>query len=49
MCIRDSCLIDKKLSLDDTANESQIDIKFVEKIHSMHKKSEHKRINPNAL
>ena len=43
------CLIDKKLSLDDTANESQIDIKLVEKIHSMYKKSEHKRINPNAL
>ena len=43
------CLIDKKLSVEDTAKESQIDNKIVEKIHSMYKNSEHKRINPKAL
>jgi len=43
------CLIDKKLSVEDTAKESQIDIKIVEKIYSMYKNSEHKRINPKAL
>jgi len=43
------CLIDKKLSAEDTAKESQIDIKIVEKIYSMYKNSEHKRINPKAL
>ena len=43
------CLIDKKLSVEDTAKESQIDNKIVEKIYSMYKNSEHKRINPKAL
>ena len=43
------CLIDKKLSVEDTAKKSQIDIKIVEKIYSMYKNSEHKRINPKAL
>ena len=43
------CLIDKKLSVEGTAKESQIDIKIVEKIYSMYKNSEHKRINPKAL
>ena len=43
------CLIDKKLSVEDTAKESQIDMKIVEKIYSMYKNSEHKRINPKAL
>ena len=43
------CLIDKKLSVEDTAKESQIDAALVEKIHSMYEKSEHKRINPKAL
>ena len=43
------CLIDKKLSVEDTAKESQIDIKIVEKIYSMYKNSEHKRISPKAL
>jgi len=43
------CLIDKKLSVEDTAKESQIDIKIVEKIYLMYKNSEHKRINPKAL
>ena len=43
------CLIDKKLSVENTANESQIDIKIVEKIYSMYKNSEHKRINSKTL
>ncbi len=43
------CLIDKKLSVENTAKESQIDIKIVEKIYLMYKNSEHKRINPKAL
>ena len=43
------CLIDKKLSVEDTAKESQIDIKIVEKIYSMYKNSEHKRITPKAF
>jgi len=43
------CLIDKKLSLEDTVKESQIDKEIVEKIHDMYKNSEHKRINPKEL
>ena len=43
------CLIDKKLSLEDTIKESQIDKQIVEKIHHMYKNSEHKRINPKEL
>jgi len=43
------CLIDKKLSLEDTIKESQIDKEIVEKIYNMHKNSEHKRINPKEL
>ena len=43
------CLIDKKLSLEDTIKESQIDKEIVEKINNMHKNSEHKRINPKEL
>ncbi|MDC0170672.1 NAD+ synthase [Candidatus Nitrosopelagicus sp.] len=43
------CLIDKKLSLEDTIKESQIDKQVVEKIYNMHKNSEHKRINPKEL
>ena len=43
------CLIDKKLSLEDTVKESQIDKEIVEKIHHMYKNSEHKRINPKEL
>jgi len=43
------CLIDKKLSVEDTVKESQIDKEIVEKIHDMHKNSNHKRINPNEL
>jgi len=43
------CLIDKKLSLEDTIKESQIDNEIVEKIYHMYKNSEHKRINPKEL
>ena len=43
------CLIDKKLSLDDTVKESQIDKEIVEKIYNMYQNSEHKRINPKEL
>ncbi len=43
------CLIDKKLSLENTIKESQIDKQIVEKIYHMYKNSEHKRINPKEL
>ena len=43
------CLIDEKLSLEDTIKESQIDKQIVEKIYNMHKNSEHTRINPKEL
>ena len=43
------CILDKKLSLKDTSNESQIDIKVIEKIYQMCENSEHKRVNPKAL
>lgn len=38
------CILDKNLSLQETANLSEIDIVFVDKIHKLYKKSEHKRI-----
>jgi len=43
------CILDKKLSLEDAAKESRIDIKIVKKISEMYQKSEHKRVNPKAL
>ncbi len=43
------CILDKKLSLEDTAKESQIDIEIVKKISEMYENSEHKRVNSNAL
>jgi len=43
------CIIDKKLSLKETAKKSQIDIETVKKISEMCKKSEHKRVNPKTL
>ena len=43
------CLIDKKMSLEDSVKESQIDKEIVEKIYHMYKNSEHKRINPKDL
>ncbi len=38
------CLFDKKLSLAETANKSQIDKSTVEKVHNLYLKSEHKRM-----
>ena len=43
------CILDKKMSIEDTAKESQIDIKLIEKIYQMHENSEHKRVNPKIL
>ena len=43
------CILDKKLSLEETTKESQIDIENVKKIYKMYQKSEHKRVNPKAL
>ena len=43
------CLIDKKLSFEDTVKESQIEKEIVEKIHYMYKNSVHKRISPKEL
>ena len=43
------CLLDKKLSLEETSKESQIDIEIIKKISKMYQKSEHKRVNPKAL
>ena len=37
------CLLEKKLSIDETAKMSNIDKKLVEKIHQLYKNSEHKR------
>jgi NAD+ synthase len=37
------CLFDKKLSLDDTVNKTQIEKSIIEKIHNLYLKSEHKR------
>lgn len=38
------CLVDKKLSVDKTASETDIDTKTVEKIYQLYKNSQHKRI-----
>ena len=43
------CILDKKLSLEDTANKIHMDIEVVKKISEMYQKSEHKRVNPKAL
>jgi len=43
------CILDKKLSSEETAKESQIDIEIIKKISEMYKKSDHKRVNPKAL
>ena len=43
------CILEKNLSLEDTAKESDIDIELVKKIHQMYQNSEHKRVNPKAL
>jgi len=43
------CILEKNLSLDDTAKQTDIDIELVKKIHRMYQNSEHKRVNPKAL
>jgi len=42
------CLVDKNLSLQETASFTGIEPSIVEKIHKLYKKSEHKRITPKA-
>lgn len=42
------CMIDKKLSIEETAKTTEIPISNVDKIYQMHKRSEHKRITPKA-
>ncbi len=43
------CMLDKNLSLEDTAKQTDIDIESVKMIHQMYQNSEHKRVNPKAL
>ena len=43
------CIIDKKLSVDETVNQTKIESETVEKIYQLYKKSEHKRITPEHL
>ena len=43
------CILDKNLSLEDTAKQSNIDIEIVKKIDQMYQNSKHKRVNPEAL
>jgi NAD+ synthase len=38
------CLFDKKLSMEDTVNKTQIEKSIIEKIHNLYLKSEHKRL-----
>ena len=40
------CLLDKNLSVEETARKTEIPISNVDKIYQMHKRSEHKRITP---
>jgi NAD+ synthase len=42
------CIIDKKISIEETAKITEIPISNVDKIYQMHKRSEHKRITPKA-
>ena len=43
------CIIDKKLSIDETSQKTNIDKNAVEKIYQMYKTSEHKRITAARL
>jgi len=43
------CIIDKKLSVDETINQTKIEEEIVEKIYQLYKKSRHKRITPEHL
>ena len=39
------CLFDKKLSVEDTVNKTQIEKPIVDKIYNLYEKSEHKRLH----
>ncbi len=43
------CILDKNLSVEDTAKQADVDIESVKMIHQMYQNSEHKRVNPKAL
>ena len=43
------CIIDKKLSVDETVSQTKIESETVEKIYQLYKKSEHKRITSEHL
>ena len=43
------CIIDKKLSVDETVSQTKIESETVEKIYQLYKKSEHKRITAEIL
>jgi len=43
------CIVDKKLSLDETIKKTGIDKTSVDKIYQLYKKSQHKRITPDKL
>ena len=43
------CILDKKMSVDETINQTKIKEETVEKIYQLYKKSEHKRITPEHL
>lgn len=43
------CLVDKNMTIDQTADATNIDKSKIEKIHQMYKKSEHKRAMPPKL
>lgn len=43
------CLVDKNMTIDQTANATDIDKSKIKKIHQMYKKSEHKRAMPQKL
>ena len=43
------CILDKKMSINETINQTKIENETVEKIYQLYKKSEHKRITPDYL
>ena len=43
------CILDKKMSINETINQTKIEKVTVEKIYQLYKKSEHKRITPDYL
>ena len=43
------CLIEKKMSIEETVQESQIDSEIVKRIYQMHEQSKHKRSAADTL